>query len=35
MTGITRRVATKEQLRAALKERADVIVITDEGSLEM
>lgn len=31
MTGITRRVATKEQLKAALKERADVIVITDEG----
>lgn len=31
MTGITRRVATKEQLKAALQERADVILITDES----
>lgn len=31
MAEITRRVATKEQLKSALKERADVIVITDVG----
>jgi len=31
MKGITRIVATKEQLKAALKERADIIVITEEG----